>query len=133
MASIGGDWSDFYPETKKVANLFLKSFKKEDERVEIYFVDNATMASINGRFRKKHGPTNILSFSWPKEMPNIPGFKRNPLGEIYIAPDYIRNEKSDWRYLLIHGLLHILGFDHTRKNDKIEMEREEKKCQKIFS
>ncbi len=82
-------------------------FKLQPGQVEVYIVGDA--------FMKK----NVLAFPAPKNFPrpDLPkGVK--PLGEIYLNPG---SEK-----MLIHGFLHLLGYDHQKKSDRMEMEKKEK-------
>ena len=77
------------------------------------------MKMLNNKFRSKNKPTNVLSFQKPK---NFPGIK---LGEVYLDPIYIQKHKEDLALMLAHGVLHILGYDHEKKSDRIKMERRE--------
>ena len=95
-------------------------------QVEIYLVANS--------FMKK----NVLAFPAPKNFPR-PDVRGVALGEIYLNPDYIkleiRNSKLEifsqrLTYMLIHGFLHLLGYDHKRKNDRIIMEKREQQLLK---
>ena len=88
--------------------------------IEAFLVKSQRMQSLNKRFRSKNKPTNVLSFTAPK---NFPG---NKLGEIYLDPAYIRKYKEDLNLMLVHGVLHILGYDHAKKSDRINMEKKEK-------
>ena len=79
------------------------------------------MQSLNKRFRGKNKPANVLSFMAPK---NFPG---NKLGEVYLDPIYIERHREDLNLMLVHGVLHILGYDHEKKSDRIKMEKKEAK------
>lgn len=71
---------------------------------------------------------NVLSFV-AKETDGkfiYPDLKEEYLGEIYLNPFFIERNKEDLLFMLFHGLLHIAGYDHKRKNDRIKMERKEK-------
>ncbi len=70
---------------------------------------------------------NVLSFPAPKNFPR-PDIKEKPLGEIYLNPDYIEKNRENLNYMLIHGFLHLLGYDHKKKDDIIRMEKKEKEC-----
>ena len=69
---------------------------------------------------------NVLSFPHPPGVPR-PDHAGQFLGEIYLNPLYIRKQGDDVRVMAIHGLLHLLGYDHVRKRDIMEMERIEKR------
>lgn len=123
----------------RTAEKTLKILKKEDVEAEIYLVSGRTMRLLNKKFRGKDKTTDILSFREPRHFVAPPSrFKR--IGEIYLnlqkTTDYrlqttVHNEKSVVRSLstvdrlLVHGLLHLLGYDHENKNDTIKMEKTE--------
>ena len=75
---------------------------------------------VGSRFMKK----NVLSYLAPK-MPR-PDVKGRVLGEIYLNPLYIRKNNESIDRMLVHSLLHLLGYTHQRKNDRIKMERKER-------
>lgn len=68
---------------------------------------------------------NVLSYEFPKNFIH-PYAKGKVLGEIFLNPDYIRKNGEDFDFMLIHGFLHLLGYDHKIKSDRIEMEGREK-------
>lgn len=107
---------------KKLINLD----KKGSFIVGLYLVDNMTMRGLNRKFRGKNNPTNVLSFVTPKEFV-MPPKKSKDLGEIYLAPDFIKSKGEDINFLLIHGFLHLLGFNHNKKDDTITMQHKEQK------
>lgn len=80
---------------------------------------------VGDGFMKK----NVLSFPAPRRFPR-PDTKNRALGEIYLNPAYIRKNGEDLTYMLTHGLLHLLGYDHKKKNDIIRMENKERKLMK---
>ena len=67
---------------------------------------------------------NVLAFPTPKSFPR-PDINRKPLGEIYLNPQYIKENGEDLIFMFIHGFLHLLGYDHKRRNDRIRMEKKE--------
>ncbi len=97
--------------------------------VEVNLVRSSVMKNLNRKFRGKDSTTNVLSFGTPSIFPSHKGFARL-LGEIYLDPKYVKKHDEDMDYLLIHGLLHLLGFDHTRFNDRMRMNRLENKLLK---
>ncbi len=93
------------------------SFLALDGYLEIYLVGNKQM--------KK----NVLSYVGRElrgEFPR-PDLNEECLGEIYLNPFYIKKNKESFLFMLVHGLLHIAGYDHKQKNDRIKMEKLEEK------
>jgi probable rRNA maturation factor len=98
------------------------SLTKRD--VELTLTCNDEMAKINATFRGIDAPTDVLSF------PNDP-MPFAPLGSIVISDDYVKNiasklghsDQEEFTLLYIHGLLHLLGYDH--EIDHGEMRRKE--------
>ena len=109
-----------------------------DFDVGIWFTTNRTIARYNKVYRHKSGPTDILSFSYhstikagQKIVPQNPDDKN--LGDIIISLEYIHTHKQ-WKdiensqrlkILLVHGLCHLIGYDHENDNDYAIMERKE--------
>lgn len=101
--------------------------------------DDARIAALNADFRGKPGPTNVLS--WPAEVlsPAAPGERPVPpdpglgpeLGDIALAFDTCAREAAEAGrpfddhvvHLIVHGTLHLLGYDHIRDEDADLMER----------
>jgi len=74
---------------------------------------------------------NVLAFPAPKEFPR-PDLNARALGEIYLNPKYIKEHKEDLKYMLVHGFLHTLGYDHKKNSDKLNMEKKETElCRRI--
>ena len=102
------------PKIKKTALKLGRFLGIKDVKVEIILADDS--------FMKK----NVLSFPAPKLFPG-PHNGGKFLGEIYLNPSFIRKEGEKEEYMLIHGLLHLLGYDHKKKSDIISMENMERK------
>ena len=91
--------------------------------VDINIIGSREMRRLNKKYRGKDKDTNVLAFSPPKKFLGVfPAW----LGEIFLNPKYIKNHGEDIYYISLHGLLHLLGFDHKRSSDRIEMEKLEK-------
>lgn len=109
--------------TKNLLDYFSKKLSKllslKNGIIDLYLVDNKRMRALNKNFRGKDKSTNVLSFRTPAGFPGL------NLGEVFICPDYINKHKEDAILMLVHGVLHILGYDHEKNSDKINMEREE--------
>jgi probable rRNA maturation factor len=120
--------------------------------VTVCLVSDREMTRLNEAFRKKKGPTDVLSFPAAKkrrkriytETPekhrrkSVPGTEESYLGDIAIAPETARryakkNGRSlgdELRVLILHGVLHLLGYDHEA--DRGEMNRIEQKMRRRF-
>ena len=103
---------------RKLARKLMKLLDQKGT-IEVYLIDSRRMRNLNKLFRKKNVSTNVLSFQKPK---NFPG---KELGEVYLDPVYIAAHKEDFALMLVHGVLHILGYDHETKSDRIKMEYKE--------
>lgn len=94
--------------------------------VLVRLVDEEESQTLNQQFRGKMKPTNVLSF--PDDP--IPGFSATELGELVIcAPVVIKEAQAltipvlhHWAHLVIHGTLHLLGYDHENEIDANTME-----------
>jgi probable rRNA maturation factor len=87
---------------------------------------------LNARYRGRDHATNVLSFgvhaaAWPK------GNSAPPLGDLVICPHIVRAEarvqgktlRAHWAHLIVHGTLHLVGYDHERPRQARRMERRE--------
>ena len=97
--------------------------------VTVRIVDEVESEQLNQQYRHKQGPTNVLSFPFEADVPmEIP-----LLGDIVIcAPVVIREAVeqhkdafSHWAHMLVHGTLHLLGFDHHTDAEADAMEQQE--------
>lgn len=112
----------------KLQRVFRKLFnllKIEQRFLEVYLVSEQKMRFLNKKFRKKDKAVLALSFEHPKDFP-VPylnfgrgGVKFKPLGEIYLS---VKAFKKNLDFILIHSLLHLLGFKHGSKMEKKEKE-----------
>jgi len=104
------------------ALLTLEKLDKLDEEiteVTIAFIDDAAMTELNQKFRKKARTTDVLTFP-ADDSYNEPTATGRPLGDIVISVDQAKRQALDEkhslateiRYLLLHGVLHALGYDH---------------------
>ena len=102
----------------------------KDAEVVIRIVDIKEISLLNRQYRHKEGATNILSF--PFEIPEgVEGI--NLLGDLAVCAEVLDQEakiqrkalKDHWAHIIIHGILHLLGYDHMEEQDAIEMENKE--------
>ena len=88
------------------------------------------MRQLNARYRNRDKPTNVLSF--PVELP--PGVSVPLLGDIVLCAPVVRDEAMEqlkplaahWGHMLVHGVLHLLGYDHESDTEALEMEELER-------
>ncbi len=93
----------------------------------IRIVEPQESARLNQEYRHKSGPTNVLSF--PFESP--PGLSLPLLGDLVICASLVEQQAADqqkpleahWAHLVIHGTLHLLGYDHLEPRQEAQMER----------
>ena len=110
--------------------------------VSITFVDDERIAELNAQYRGKEGPTDVLSFECDGLDDDMLLFEDDSfeepeyeLGDIVIAPDVAAKQCSDYgttfeqeiSLLLVHGLLHLCGYDHMVEQDAVVMEALERK------
>ncbi len=98
--------------------------KKDGYKVDFYLVGDNFIKKINRIYRKKNATTNVLSFCEPKDFVGAPSrFKY--LGEIYINPDFIYKNHQDEKLMVVHGILHLFGYDHEYLKERLKMEKKE--------
>lgn len=111
------------------AGLAAQGLTLADREINLLFTSDAVMAEINHDWRGKDRPTNVLSFP-AREMPVPPG-EAPPLGDIVLAFATVNREAREQdknlphhaAHLMIHGLLHLLGFDHENDDEASDMEQ----------
>lgn len=107
-------------------NATLKQQSVDDAELSIAIVSKADIQQLNLDYRQKDKPTNVLSF--PAELPD--GIEYNLLGDIVICADIVAEEATlqnkklaaHWAHMLVHGCLHLLGFDHIEDVEAEQME-----------
>ncbi|HDH86456.1 MAG: rRNA maturation RNase YbeY [Deltaproteobacteria bacterium] len=108
----------------------LKDLECHNAELSILITDDKHMAELNSRFLKRNGPTNVLAFPVKDDNPDEP--ETSMLGDIVISldaamRDAIKAGESLTKMidrLLIHGLLHLLGYNHERSEEAWKMEEE---------
>lgn len=119
ILSLEKRFKKFEREIKKIALKILEILKKKNISAEIYLAGDQDMLFLNKKFRGKNKPADILSFEEPEGF-IYPKFKFKPIGEVYLNMTNDQQPK-----LLIHGFLHLFGYNHKNKNDRIKMEKKE--------
>lgn len=105
--------------------------KIANAEVTIRIVDKDEIKALNSTYRHKNKPTNVLSF--PFEMPEDVDIDIPILGDIIICAEVIIEEAQEqgksanahWAHMTVHGILHLLGYDHENNEDAEKMEAEE--------
>jgi probable rRNA maturation factor len=109
-----------YPtgELKEITAAILKALERSQAELSIALVGDKEMRPLNAKYRKKNKTTDVLSF--PADNPATA--KRVLLGDVIISVEQARRQakernhslKREMVILLIHGILHLLGYDHER-------------------
>jgi len=105
------------------------SSQKKPLEVAIRVINEDESAALNYRFRKKNVATNVLSF--PADLPESLNFPL--LGDLAICAQVVAREADEqnkgldahWAHIIIHGSLHLIGFDHEDDADAEKMEKME--------
>ena len=98
----------------------------EEPELTIRLTDDEESQALNSEYRGKDKPTNVLSF--PFEMP--PGIPLELLGDLIICVGVVEQEAKEqektteahWAHMVIHGCLHLLGYDHIKDDEAEDME-----------
>ncbi len=105
--------------------------------VSVRIVDEDESRQLNNQYRQQDKPTNVLAFpaGSADEIGALPEDAARSLGDLVICGPLVEQEARDqgkspaghWGHLLIHGMLHLLGYDHETSSQAAEMETMEKK------
>jgi probable rRNA maturation factor len=98
--------------------------------ISVRLVSRTEGRKLNARYRGKDYATNVLSFP---ASPHAASDEGKPLGDLVICPPVLRAEaheqrktlRAHWAHLVVHGALHLIGYDHERDADARRMERRE--------
>ena len=105
-----------------------------NREVGVRLVGRAESRKLNAHYRGKDHPTNVLSFpASPMAIAPPKSEAAQPLGDLVICPQVLRAEareqrktlRAHWAHLVVHGALHLIGYDHERDADARRMERRE--------
>jgi probable rRNA maturation factor len=96
-------------------------------------VDQEESAALNSRYRGKRGSTNVLSFGADRP-PGAAGAELLPLGDIVICAAVVQREAREqgkpatahWAHMVVHGVLHLQGYDHETRAEAATMEARER-------
>ncbi|MEJ7809036.1 MAG: rRNA maturation RNase YbeY [Gemmatimonadaceae bacterium] len=106
-----------------IASSALRAENVRNAMLSIAFVTNARIAGINRRHLGRRGATDVISFGFRRPRASDP-----VVGDIYIAPDVARVHarevgvrlRDEVARLIVHGVLHVLGYDHPERAGRLE-------------
>ena len=109
----------------EVLEFACKHLNIENPLLNIVIVDNDRIREINKEYRNKDAVTDVISFAF-EEVKDVDYGNVRFLGEIYISYERCKEQASEFghsirrefSYLAVHGLLHLLGYDHIKEEDK---------------
>lgn len=120
----------------KAAEMVGELYGVENGEVSVTLTDNAYIHTLNRQYRGIERPTDVLSFALNEsEEPEIDGgLDVNVLGDLIIsveraeeqAADYGHSVRREMAFLTVHGMLHLLGYDHMEDEERAEMEAEQR-------
>ncbi len=121
-----------------VAKKVLKGENRERENISIAFISSDEIKKLNKKYRKKNKPTDVLSFGKtlnflpPTNSGQIFGINgyspklaggESDTAEIVICPEIVRKNNEELARVLVHGILHILGYKHEKSKKEAEIMR----------
>lgn len=120
-------WLSLFPELEDKARAVVRAVLEAEElegEIAVVFADDAMVQGLNREFRGKDKPTNVLSFPAKDEV---------MLGDIIVSLDTLEREAAEqhkdlWHHtthMLVHGVLHVIGYDHEDDAEAEEMEARE--------
>jgi len=131
---------------KKDAQRILAYLDYPDFDLGIMLADNTTIHEYNKKYRNKDKPTDILSFPFHDKLKAGERIiaqtdAEKNLGDIIISPEYVQEDLPRWnqsfdkrmRTLLVHGICHLLGYDHIKDEDYEVMQKKEEELLKQLS
>lgn len=124
---------------KRVVRFIITKYlpAKKNYQVNIFFVNSAKMSQLNKKFFRRSYATDVISLPLEKESL----IREVLLGDIFIcgdtamrqAQEYGHSYKNEITLLIVHGMLHLLGYDDIKPEDKKKMQREEQKVLKVLN
>ena len=139
------DWIKDYNNIEKIIRNILKKsimsekkFLSKNVEISVLLTSSKKMIILNHKFRKKKKDTDILSF--PNEKPNFYRKKLKKkniyLGDLALSFNYIKKQKIEFeeylKKMLIHGFLHLIGYDHNNEKNYLKMEKVQNKILKLI-
>lgn len=128
ISEVGESSDDDVPESGLLQTWASAAYLNESPAVASFLVTTADeIQELNKQYRDKDKPTNVLSF--PMQSPEE--IDVDLLGDIVLCASVIKqeakqqskSEKSHWAHMVVHGMLHLQGYDHIKDDDAEEMEQ----------
>ncbi len=121
----GSPFSDRY--ILGIISEILKKLGRPKASVSVHVIGDTRMTTLNRRHRRMKGTTDVLSFPTQEGLPGF--FPSNEMGDIFISyPQICRQAKKhgiriqeEFTRMLVHGVLHLFGFDHGTKAEQAKM------------
>lgn len=123
---------------KRDAQAILDALNYSDFDLGIWLTSNAMIRKYNKEYRHKDKPTDVLSFPYHTELKagkriKVKSDDDKNLGDLILAPEYIQKDLPKWettfekhlQRLLVHGICHLLGYDHIKESDYKIMHKKE--------
>ncbi|MGB9500287.1 MAG: rRNA maturation RNase YbeY [Dissulfuribacterales bacterium] len=119
------------PQIRKTAQALLNALDSPDGELSILILDDPQIARLNQQYRNRRGPTNVLAF--PMQEGDFSGINPDLLGDVVISIETAAKEaalmgmsvEERFNFLLIHGVLHLFGYDHE-KSEKAASQMDQK-------
>ncbi len=104
--------------------------RRNNAELTVRIVDEAEITALNRRFRRRDRATNVLSFA----VGEMPGVRHPLLGDVVVCAPVVKREareqqkaeRAHWAHMVVHGTLHLLGYDHKAPVEAETMERIER-------
>ena len=124
------------PTIQKKAADILNALDYHDAELSILIVDDPQIAILNKKYLRRNGPTNVIAF--PMRTDQFSNINPELLGDVVISIETAEKEGKNiginmeerFTQLLVHGILHLLGYDHEKSEQ--EAEKMEKKSEEIL-
>lgn len=137
---------DLLKAIEEVAKEVLKFANRPKGEVSILLTDDAFIHELNRKYRGVDRPTDVLSFALQEETPDVPepvplAEMDDILGDVIISMETARRQAGEYGhsllrevcYLVVHGVLHLLGYDHQEEDERKEMRATEEKILEHFN
>ncbi len=122
------------------AQAILNALGSPDAELSIVILDDAAIAELNRRYLNRNGPTNVLAF--PMQTGDFSEIAPELLGDVVISAETARREAKDLRVtferrlfqLLVHGVLHLYGYDHEKSaRESVRMQQKADMLLKVIA